>query len=58
MPFNESDLTRDYEQLLWRAPELLRQTMPPQGTQVFSQRFHTNNSVHISYMSRNVCFYF
>ena len=29
-----SDVERDYSHLLWRAPELLRGTMPVNGTQV------------------------
>jgi hypothetical protein len=30
----EYDEDRDFELLLWRAPELLRRKMPPEGTQV------------------------
>ena len=33
-PPRSSDLNRNLTPLLWRAPELLRQTMPPKGTQV------------------------
>ncbi|XP_055349308.1 atrial natriuretic peptide receptor 1-like isoform X2 [Paramacrobiotus metropolitanus] len=32
-PFKKADVERDYEPLLWRAPELLRQIMPAAGTQ-------------------------
>ncbi|OWA53393.1 Atrial natriuretic peptide receptor 1 [Hypsibius exemplaris] len=32
-PPSEYDEERDYELLLWRSPELLRRTMPPEGTQ-------------------------
>ncbi|XP_055346499.1 atrial natriuretic peptide receptor 1-like [Paramacrobiotus metropolitanus] len=33
LPPNSSEETRDYRELLWRAPELLRQVMPVRGTQ-------------------------
>ncbi|GAU88434.1 hypothetical protein RvY_01134-4 [Ramazzottius varieornatus] len=32
-PLEKSDEGRDFKLLLWRAPELLRQVMPPRGTQ-------------------------
>ncbi|XP_055354563.1 atrial natriuretic peptide receptor 1-like [Paramacrobiotus metropolitanus] len=32
-PVSEVDLERDFDMLLWRAPELLRVRMPPEGTQ-------------------------
>lgn len=34
LPPVQSDDRREYKKLLWRAPELLRQTMPVIGTQV------------------------
>jgi hypothetical protein len=33
-PHPADNSERSYELLLWRAPELLRQTMPPEGTPV------------------------
>ncbi|OQV20223.1 Atrial natriuretic peptide receptor 1 [Hypsibius exemplaris] len=33
LPFKEGDSMRECEQLLWRAPELLRVQMPPKGSQ-------------------------
>ena len=31
----QTDASRDWTMLLWRSPELLRQTMPARGSQVF-----------------------
>ncbi|XP_055329518.1 atrial natriuretic peptide receptor 2-like [Paramacrobiotus metropolitanus] len=38
-PPEESETTRNFKQLLWRAPELLREPMPKYGTQVRICRF-------------------
>lgn len=38
LPPVRTDQTRDFNKLLWRAPELLRHVMPPNGTPVSSNR--------------------
>ena len=40
-PRPNETVERSYETLLWRAPELLRQTMPVEGTQVWNPERNT-----------------
>lgn len=47
LPLKESDSERNFTHLLWRAPELLRQIMPPNGTQVvYRYTSHTPLKAH------------